>query len=189
MKKKIEVNTTSIIPTCFLSGAQLITYSREKFHVPSENWPYPTAFKIGDPRDRYYAEIWGDGMDWQITYWIIESVIYSDPIAIPLIMFDDHSIREKFVECYFKEFINGILWFRRNQMWIKERNLGVYDDSVWPFVDVYQLEQHPQISELFFGEMSHASQPLVNFWINSDFVPDRILRNKTEKQYEQKELG
>ena len=92
----LDVNTVSKHPTHFLRAVELIKKAREEFRVPSENWPHPTDYKFGIPNDRYYAEIFTDGMDWQPSYWVIEDKQLEKPQIQPFVIFEYNEDREKF---------------------------------------------------------------------------------------------
>src|SRR3989338_3040724 len=113
----IYANTTSKHGTRFLAAVPLIQAARENFQIASENWPFPTEYRIGQCRDPYYAEIWQDGTDWQNTYWIIESIKYDGPKVKPFIYFDDEE--GKFNKCDFSNLIEAMLWLRRDREWIQ----------------------------------------------------------------------
>lgn len=170
----IDVNTSSKQPTHFLRAVQLIMEARGVFHVCSENWPYPTEHRFGQPCDRYYAEVWIDGMDWQNSYWIIESDNYNSPKCYPLIIFHDHKNRDSFSEYDWGNLLKAIMYYRRDELWIKHGKLGGATDEVWPFLKFAQPpvtdEQTQSMYKAFF---SHASQRPVEFYINTDFVPPR----------------
>lgn len=167
-------NTFSNYPTHFLQGVNLIQEARSKYSVASENWPYPTSYKIGEPinKDLYYAEIWKDGMDWQHNYWIIESAKYNEPIAYPILKFSDHSEEEKFNSYDFSEFMRAILAYIR-YLNVEIECPGSYNDIIWPFVFV-------EYKKNFWlkGFMEHSSQPRVSFEINENCVPRSRLFNK-----------
>jgi len=170
----IYANTTSVHPTHFISAVPLICEARKKFKVASENWPYPTRFRFGSTKDLYYAEIWQDGMDWQNTYWIIESIKFSEPMIVPLIKFSDHSEEDKFNSVDFLNMMNAIFYYRRDSEWIKHGDLGVYNDTVWPFVERDKRKSTKVCGTEFlvFCSMQHASQEKVIFEINRKFLPD-----------------
>jgi len=164
----IDCNTTSKYSTHFLAPIELIKEARDKFNIPSENWPFPTVYKLGTPRDKYYAEIWEDGMDWQNSYWIIETDNYADPACIPLVMFDDHENLNKFHSHDLQQLFQAIMYYRRDTLWIKQNDLGIFSDSVWPYLKKEGSENKGLIKFTF----EHASQPKTEFWLNPDFVPE-----------------
>jgi len=178
----IDVNTTSKTPTHFLRGVELVKRGRREFDIQSENWPYPTTIRFGFPQDRYYAEIWHDGMDWNSNYWVIEECHYEKPQIQPLILFDECSEREKFNDYDFGNLVEACLFFRRDALWIMSGDLGVATDLVWPF---YCNTGEVKNEILWKSWFEHASQPPVNFWINYNFVPRAYwnIRRPNEKDW------
>lgn len=168
----IDANTTSSQPTHFLRAVELIIEARNIFRVPSENWPFPTEYQFGMPQDRYYAEMWVDGMDWQPSYWIIESDNYNSPICRPLIIFDDHDNRDKFNSYDWRNLLRAIMFYRRDELWVRHNDLGGATDEVWPYLKFFdpveKLECTPGMFKVFF---EHASQKAVEFHINVEYVP------------------
>ena len=120
----IDCNTTTNYSTHFLAAVELIKQARINFNLASENWAYPTKHKFGMADDKYYAEIWVDGMDWQHTYWIIESCNYENPFVNPLIQFESLEEEDKFNHWNFDELIKAVLWLRREEMWIETFDYG-----------------------------------------------------------------
>lgn len=166
----MDVNTVSIYPTHFLRGVELVKKAREKFGVVSENWPLPTKYKFGIPNDNYYAEVWGDGMDWQTTYWVIEEENLKNPQIQPFIIFDHHDEETIFNDWDFNTLINASLYYRRDHFWIKKNDLGHYTDSTWPYINLFENEVRYKETKLYSFE--HASQKRVTFWMNTDFIPE-----------------
>ena len=174
----INVNTTSKHPTHFLRAVELIEKARGDFKIPSENWPYPTEYRFGMPRDEYYAEIWVDGMDWQPSYWIIEEANLKNPQIHPLVIFNRHEERAKFNDWDFGDLVTGVMHYRRDYTWVQKNDLGYYTDSVWPFMFLFKDELRYQKCKMYAFE--HASQPQVVFWFNESFIPD-IYRGRKKK--------
>lgn len=159
-------------PTCFLTAVKEIKKARERFAVPSENWTYPTRYRFGTPIDKYYAEIWTDGMDWQTSYWIIEYVNWETNIH-PLLIFDDHG--DKFNDYDFQNFCEAMMYYRREQLCYQRDDLGIYNDNVWPFIHlIHPDKQHPNTHELSRYYVEHASQPIYEFWVNNGFIPSHV---------------
>ena len=179
----LDVNTVSGYPTHFLRAVELIHNARKEFAVPSENWPNPTEYKFGVPNEHYYAEIWTDGMDWQPSYWIIEEHSLRKPEINPLIIFESHEDRILFREWYFKEFIKGILWYRRDLFWVQHNDLGYYTDSTWPYLFRENKAPNKYNSNYCF---EHVSQPEVKFWLNFDFIPKEYRYKIYSKEYRRK---
>jgi hypothetical protein len=166
----LDVNTVSTYPTHFLRAIELIQLARERFSVPSENWPYPTEYRFGIPNDHYYAEIFTDGMDWQPSYWVIEEKSLEKPQIQPLIVFDYNEDREKFNDYDFGEFIKACLYYRRDKFWIKSGDVGYFTDTIWPYL--FLEENKFKFKRTKFYTFTHASQEPVSFWLNVNFVPE-----------------
>ncbi len=171
-----DVNTTSKYPTHFLRGVELIIHGRTKFGVPSENWPNPTEYKCGTPQELYYSEIWVDGMDWQPSYWVIEEKKLEKPQCQPFIIFESNEDREKFNDYDFEQLVRAGLWYRRDILWIKQDSRGIYNDWVWPYFKLVSNKNFNLVSNekgwkvMVKCSFEHASQPLVEFWMNYDFI-------------------
>jgi len=179
MGKGVRIYTTDI-KTHLLRVPEAIEEAMKELDIATEKWCYPVS-RFGMPNDHYYAEIWFNGMDWQNTYWIVETANFSDPIVHPLMMFQDHSIQDKFNVFDFKQLLQAICYFRRNKLWLKPPDphyYGPYGDSVWPYlslVDTQDRWRPPEgMPEMRAVEFRHASQPAVMFLVNKDFVPERI---------------
>lgn len=167
----IDVNTTSNASTHFLAGVQLVYMGNKKYDIPSENWPYPTEHRIGDPWDRYYAEIWHDGMDWNSNFWLIESFTYDEPKIYPLVLFEEYSEREKISDYSFSQLMRAILYYRRDVLWIKSNDpRGVYNDEVWSFI---KTTKERDKNNLIKCSYQHASQPNVYFWFNLNLLKEK----------------
>lgn len=166
-------NTTSMYPTHFLRGVELVKQAGEQYKVPSENWPYPTHYRYGIPVDNYYAEIWCNGMDWQPNYWVIEEANLEKPRIYPFIIFEDNEDRSRFNDYDFTMLVKGSLFYRQDLLYIKHNDLGVYTDLTWPYLHCIGKDQQFGVTQYF--EFRHASQESVNFWMNIDFVPAYIL--------------
>lgn len=172
----LYANTVSSNPTHFLAALDLIKKAREDFKVPSENWPYPTDLKFGSPNDNYYAEVWSDGMDWQISYWIIEEYQLNPPCINPLIIFEHNLNREKFNEYDFKQLINAILYYRRDECWIDRGDLSYYTDTVWPHFHIVPESEKPKNKQnCRYCYFEHASQQRVYFWMNETYIPSEYV--------------
>lgn len=174
-------NTTSGNPTHFLRAIELIEDGRKRYSVPSENWPYPTRYRFGTPCEKYYAEIWADGMDWQASYWIIEEANLENPQVYPLLIFYENRDRENFFDYDFQLLLEACMWYRRDKFWIKHNDIGMYSDMVWPYLRLLELEPsaHFHMVKAYF---EHASQPRVPFLININFIPE-IYRNDEPISY------
>lgn len=171
----IDVNTISREPTHFLAAVELIKEARKSYQVPSENWPYPTPHRYGFPKDRYYAEIWVDGMDWQHTYWIIETVNFNNPRVFPLVVFDNHKQQELFNDHEFRQLLMAMMDYRRNEVWIKSNDGSWYNDDVWCFVERLFPIQEERLEKWNCDRfvLEHASQKPVTFFGNLSCIPNR----------------
>ncbi len=178
----LDVNTTSRNPTHFLRAVELIEKARGDFKVPSENWPHPSTSRFGIPNDRYYAEIWIDGMDWQPSYWIIEEKNLEKPQIQPLIVFNHHEERNTFNSWDFEDLLRAIMYYRREYIWLRKNDLGLYTESVWPFLTLFKDEvRHEKMKAYAF---EHASQPKVVFWLNEAFIPE-VYRGRNSNSRKQ----
>jgi hypothetical protein len=173
-----EVNTTSKHPTHFLRAVELIIFGRNYFSVPSENWPYPTEYRLGCPNEWYYAEIWSDGMDWQPTYWVIEEKKLENPQVQPFIIFKENLHRELFNDYDFDKLIKASLWYRRDKFWVHNNDLGYYTDAVWPNLNVIDMNNTAKKSKLTKVYYEHASQQRIYFLMNLDFIPSEYWKFK-----------
>lgn len=183
----VDVNTISKHSTHFLKAVELIENARSIYGVPSENWPHPLSYRFGTPEDNYYAELWTDGMDWQPNYWIVEAYRARRPTVYPLVVFDQHEDRVKFNDFDFEAMLEAMMYYRRNDLWIKQDGISHFGDSVW-----YFLRRSEEDPTRHFGKkdpatilqrfrFEHASQKPVEFWANTEFIPDRS-KNISESQ-------
>jgi len=196
-------NTTSIWPTHFLAGVELINKAGAEHSLPSENWAYPTEYRLGYPRDTFYAEVWTNGMDWQNNYWVIWSIC-ENPVCEPLISFTRYEDEGRFK--FLGSFIKAQLSFLRDQAIAADRGVpfsgdmskkpakpGVISAVKKPRDPAFSLASHMAWDEvwtftwtnpkkaghkdLVWTGMSHASQPPVEFWANSKYMPERVLNH------------
>jgi len=177
----INCNAITTNPTHFLAAVELIKQARSKYEIPSETWPYPTEYKYGIVGSQYYSEVWVDGMDWQHTYWVLESNNYHNPKVTPFIMFRDHKDEKKFNPYNFGELVKALLVHRMDTLWIKSGDLGHYTDSVWPYI---KTDENQEKGNLYSFYMSHASQPYVSFLVNINFIPGKYLVKLTREVLE-----
>ena len=164
----VDCNTTISHGTHFLAAVELIKQARKKFNLASENWPYPTKHKFGMANDKYYAEVWVDGMDWQHNNWIIESCNYENPVANPLISFMSHDDEDKFNLYDFDELIKAVMWLRREEMWLETFDYGRFTDTVWPFLHALEYNHNHKFFKNCWIE--HASQQKVRFLMNYSYI-------------------
>lgn len=167
---KLKNNVLSNNHTHFLQGVNLIQEGREVFDICSENYTYPLKH-YGDPSfSEYYGEVWSDGMDWNVVYWLIESANFSDPKALPMIIFDSGDERNKFIDYDFYRMIKGFIWKRKaNTLQISDEK-SVYVDTTWAFL--HSIKETKQHGNLMFVKcfFEHGSQEKVEFWVNSKFL-------------------
>ena len=184
--QRIDVNTTSLFPTHFLRGVELVRGANSEYEVPSENWPLPTSYKLGEPkRGDYYAEVWKDGMDWQHTYWLIETFTYDDPKCFPLIIFQDHA--DHFEDL--PSLIEASLSYRKKLLKgesTSPMDLGSFHDEIWHYMNLKDdmgyhgtYRDHNMelcsMRNLFRMTFQHASQKRVEFYMNASCVPKYVL--------------
>ena len=176
MTEYIDNNTTTKNPTHFLRGVELVKKANKDFHLYTENWAYPTRYRYGNPKDRYYAEVWHDGMDWNSNYWLIESDCLIRPTVYPLIHFASNDDARKIPHFALEEIMEAIMHYRRETLWIKsDDSKGYFSDCVWPYIRLVEphenLERCPCMCKY---RMLHASQPRVEFYMNKDLVPEQM---------------
>lgn len=166
-------NTTSIHPTHFLRGIDLVEQATKSYLATTENWAYPSQYRYGIPVDDYYAEIWVNGMDWQHNYWVIEEVAMEIPQIEPFIIFEDLNEEKRFNHHDFNMLVRAALYYRRDYVFVNNGDYGYYTDMTWPYLYLVDDEIRYEILKKFV--FKHASQPAVEFWMNPDFVPEYIL--------------
>jgi len=175
----MHANTTSLHPTHFLRGVELVEKATSDFDACTENWPYPSQYRYGMPMDHYYAEVWCNGMDWQVNHWIIEELDLEKPQIQPLIIFEEFEEEHRFNPHDFGMLIMAAFYYRRDYTFVNHKNLGVYNDMVWPFLHLEKDEIRYKKCKWFRFE--HASQEPVYFWMNTTFVPAMVTnRGKDE---------
>lgn len=169
-------NTTSVYPTHFLRGVELVVEATKEFSLSSENWPYPSQYKFGIPLDHYYAEVWCNGMDWQTNYWIIEENNLENPQIKPLIVFENHDESKNFNDHDFSMLIRGVFYYRRDCLFVKHDNLGFYNELVWQYLTRIGDDIRYDVMQMF--QFEHASQLPVKFWMNPLYVPPICFKRK-----------
>ena len=163
-------NITTSYPTCFLRAVELITEARSKYNICSENWCNTTQYKYGIPHDGYYCEVFIDGMDYRPNYWAIEEYHSNDPIVEPFILFDSNEDRNRMNNYDFDMLIKACLNYRRDVLFLKHNNYGIYKDLIWPFIVIENDEiKHEKMIRVSFNE--------IKFWLNKDFAPEFIKEN------------
>jgi len=174
MKYENRIYTTSK-STHFIGADRIIEECGKKYNIPTERWAYP-YLKFGTVEDNYYAEIWQNGMDWKNNYWIIEETVECGTKCSPLIMFEDSNEEIKFNKWDFNELLKAICWFRRDKFWLKHNDVGIYTDTVLPFLKVGKPESLINtLPEIHWFSFEHASQVKVNFLLNLNFVPRKKI--------------
>lgn len=169
-------NTVSDHPTHFLAAVPLIVEARGKFSNPSENYAYPTSYRLGSPKDFYYAEVWVDGMDWQQSYWLIESASFNTPQVLPLVVFEDDKVRLNDPDL--KQLVLALITYRRSVLWTHQDDQSRYSDSVWPYLKTLGITPTGEWGQLC--QFEHASQPLVRMLVNKDLIPPRLMQRTLE---------
>lgn len=169
--KNLDNNTVSKISTNFLRGVELVNEAIEKYGIANENWAYP-YMRFGDSDfDDYYAEIWDNGMDYNLVLWLIERNSCDDPEVYPLLIIDGDE-RQKFNDYDFKKLLQYIVYCRRNIKWVKHK----VDDWKYKFEHVYAYlkENSVQYSDdkkyMIQFEFEHNSQEKVIFYINKKMI-------------------
>jgi len=165
-------NTVSDYPTHFLSAVPLIVEAREKFIVPSENYTYPTDYRLGSPTDFYYAEVWVDGMNWQQSFWVIESASFNTPQVFPLVVFEDDSVRINYQDL--RHLMLALITYRRSVLWTHQDDQSRYRDIIWPYLKTLGIAPTGEWGQLC--EFEHGSQPLVKFLANKEFLPPHKMQ-------------
>ena len=152
----------------------MVEEARKSFHLPSENWTYPTRYHFGFPKDKYYAEIWSDGMDWQSNYWLLESEHWNKPQIYPAVVFDHNEDEAKINPHEFEELFQAIMSYRRDILWLKTENpKGIYGDSIWSFTRLLRpIQRKKNCDCLARYRVRHAHQERVEFWLNTDLAPE-----------------
>lgn len=161
----MKYNTTIKYATHFLNPTQIIEEGIKKFNVPSENYPMPTKNKIGDIFDSYYAEIWSNGMDWQRTFWLLEYHCPHDPIAIPILIFEDNKSLDIFNNSDLDSLFKGLL-VSMKQLKTNHKYPIYFMDNI--ISHLKRLGNHNKRLELY--KFAHYSQPKTKFWLDSDLV-------------------
>ena len=174
MKNHIDNNTTDKNGTHFLRGVELINKATDDFNFHIENWAYPTCYSYGNPKDRYYAEVWHNGMDWNSNYWLIETAELIKPTVYPFIHFSNNDERYKYNDNDFEDLCNAIMHYRREITWIKSNDPeGYYSDTVWPFIDSIKPEEKLEFCECMIKHrIIHASQKRCEFYLNVNLIPN-----------------
>jgi len=177
MDKNYYNNTASTIKTSFLAGVELIKDARIKFNVHSENWTYPRC-TFGESDDPYYAEIWTDGMDWNLVFWLLETTGYGDPKVVPCIIFDEKCL-EDITRHSINNIVRMIFKLRRDKLWIKQYDIIPFGDDVLPFLKIEEDYPHNFYNDVTY---EHGSQPKVKFQLSKEIC--NTLTQYKNKKYE-----
>lgn len=169
-------NTVSDHPTHFLAAVPMIVEAREKFTVSSENYTYPTEYRLGSPMDFYYAEVWVDGMDWKQIYWVIESTSVNTPQVKPLVVFEDDKILIN--DHDLKQLMLALITYRRSVLWTHQDDQSRYRDNIWPYFKTLGVTPTGEWGQLC--QFEHAFQPLVKLLVNKGFIPPQLMQATLE---------
>lgn len=137
-------------------GPALIFDAYSQYNMATENWCYPYLC-YGEPRSKYYSEIWTSGMDWTLDFWIITSRNQYQPVAEPLLSFPDNN--KVINDCDLKTFIITLLG----------RDSGFETEYYPEFVCFLGISDEKQ-GVFTRCTFKHASQPLVEVWINEKYL-------------------
>jgi len=161
----MKYNTFINHSTRFLNPTGVIEEGLSNYSIASENWPYPVGKSIGDVYDNYYAEIWLNGMDWQHTYWFIETYNCESPIAVPFLSFEKHSDEELFNEYDFDILLKFLL-MKRKQL-VTGQDYKIYAEEIIPYLS--RVGNIPsKYDKMYLYHYSHHSQPRVKFYLNEE---------------------
>jgi hypothetical protein len=119
-------------------------------------------------------------MDWQHSYWLLESAHHECPEIFPLISFKSYEEEEAFCIYDFEQLVTAILWHRRTVLWIKHDEHNVYDDTVWPFLRKVTPVSSCKTPNMELFCFSHASQKPVEFYLNTTLIPTTAVLKPTE---------
>lgn len=184
----VDNNDLGNYPTYFLKGAELIKQYEQKKGVCSENWCYPTEYRFGDPKDEYYGEIWTDGMDWNVNYWLLEKHTLEKPQAHFIALFDTYEEREKLHICEL-EFLFGMVMSYRRMFFLKFDSVIPfnYGDRVLDHLHIINDEPHKKYGNVKKVRFEHASQKPVEFWLNTQCLPVLTLAERYLYEHESSE--
>jgi len=169
----LEYNNTIIDPPSRMPGAtNIIKMAREEYDICSENWPSP-ILTFGYYEDKYYAEMWSDGMDWNKTVWLLEAIKFNNPKPILALWFESNKEAETLNDYDWKILLKGICYYRRNKLVLKNEDEGMYNDCLWPFLKITGEKQEHLLEFVF----RHASQKPCRIFINPDCIPMNRYNN------------
>jgi hypothetical protein len=134
---------------------------------------------FGDPEDEYYAEAWADGMDWNLVVWAVRDIMYGQPEAVPLVVFESREAAEKYNPSDFRRFIRACFWCERAKVLSGDQDQeGVYQDDVWcnlKQVASCELKTNFTREAMIAVRFAHNSQSPITFWLNPEFYPDSAV--------------
>ena len=166
-KYSLEYNNTVIdIPSRMPAATNIILTAREEFGVSSENWP-THVLSFGYHEDRYYAEMWTDGMDWNLSVWLLEAVSFDNPKPILAIHFNDDFERLKIQGEDWDILLKGLCYFRRDSLLSNTGDQFVYNDRLWPYLKL----QGGEFGDLKEFTYDHHSMKPATLFINPLCVP------------------
>ena len=161
--------------THFIGTEKLIDTARTIYNVHSENYAYPEYY-FGHPTLKYYCELWSDGMDYNLMYWLIEYDKLSDYLSdelniIPFIYFDNQYERIKFNETYFVLLIENLINNKYNEL--IQSNLITKNELVCPYLEFDKENYKMKGKEkLIKCSVKDNFQEEIEFYINSKFLDD-----------------
>jgi hypothetical protein len=159
-------------------AVELINEARKEKYQSfyTENWIYPTEYTFGSPKDKYYAEIWSDGMDWTTNYWLLEAACWDRPKAYGLMTFGNEEAENKLNPWVLRELLEDTMEYRRSVTWFKEDYGEEYDkhyfDKIWIYIR--RLEPREALERNDFivkHRILHGSQPRFEFYMNENLIP------------------
>lgn len=166
----MDNNTVSKIHTHFLQGVSIIEEARKKYLIAFKNWTYPLKH-YGDPHfDDYYAEIWIDGMDDNVIYWLLEKSSSNSHKVIPLLKFNNTEDRNDFNDQDFYKLLEALVWKSKA---IKQDldQKRYYIDNPWGYMNMSKDDSETHGGELYIKCVyEHSSQEAVVFWVNNKFL-------------------
>jgi hypothetical protein len=159
----LKNNTVVRYNTHMVMAVPLLEQAREEYGLQTHDWFQPTEYYLGTPKeDEYYAEVWSNELYHAPTYWVIESIKWEDPVAIPLALFEDD--KPILSEYDLSMLIRGCLWYRRFHKGDR------FNDSLWPYITkLGSVCPHTKALQKYAFKIS--KEPTVEFYLNSEFSP------------------
>ncbi|MFW6009353.1 MAG: hypothetical protein ACOCP8_08840, partial [archaeon] len=162
----MKYNTTIKHSTHFLNPMMIIKKWMYYYDLGSEKCPIPTGHKIGHVDDIYYGEIWEDG-DWQKTFWIIELVKNSAPVAIPIMKFYQNKSYETFNNDDFNVLLQSLLISQ------KQIQTKVFYPTFFGYKNIQKLkkiENTKNKCNMDLFNYFHLAQPKVELYILTKLI-------------------